>query len=198
MMFARVLTRVAEQDLLDLLRERVLDPIGMTVTDWTLEGEIGGIKIRNGCTGLQTDALNLARFGHLFLNQGRWNGRQLVPEEWVRKATRHQVSPHLPVADTDRRGSNGAGVYGFNWWVNGFRADGTRLMPDAPPLTFYAAGLNHNLCVGIIPEWEIVIVRMGVDGNPPDGHAAVLNSFLRRLGMAVSPLATGPALPSGN
>jgi hypothetical protein len=47
-------------------------------------------------------------------------------------------------------------VYGLNWWVNGLRADGTRLMPDAPAGTYYAA---------------------------------VLNAFLRRLGLAVSPLA---------
>lgn len=60
-------------------------------------------------------------------------------------------------------------------------------MPDAPSGTYFAAGLNHNLCV-VIPEWEMVVVRTGVDGNPPGGHAGVVNSFLRRLGAAVSPL----------
>jgi hypothetical protein len=83
--------------------------------------------------------------------------------------------------------SDGAGVYGYNWWVNGLRANHTRLLPDAPPGTFFASGLHHNLCI-VIPEWEMVIVRQGTDGNPPDGTHAVLNSFLRRLSMAVSPL----------
>jgi CubicO group peptidase (beta-lactamase class C family) len=187
MMFGRLLTRAAKRDLLDLLGERVFRQIGLSVADWTTEGEVDGLPIRNGCTGLQLNALNLARFGHLFLNEGRWAGRQIIASEWVHAATRAQVSSNLPVADTDRRDAVGSGVYGFNWWVNGRGADGTRLLPDAPPGTYYAAGLNHNLCV-VIPEWDMVIVRMGVDGNPPEGHAPVLNTFLRRLGMAVSPL----------
>jgi CubicO group peptidase (beta-lactamase class C family) len=187
MMFGRVLTRATPRDLLDLLRERIFDPIGLQVTGWTTEGEIDGVPIRNGCTGLQLDALNLARFGHLFLNQGRWDQRPLLPAAWVRDATRAQVPGLIPVAPTDRRSADGRGVYGFNWWTNGLRPDGTRLLPDAPAGTTYAAGLNHNLCV-VVPEWEMVIVRMGVDGNPPDGHASVLNAFLRRLGLAVSPL----------
>ena len=190
MMFGRLLTRAANRDLLELLRERVLDPIGLQVSAWTTEGDVNSVPVRNGCTGLQLNALNLARFGHLFLNHGRWGNRQILPAGWVRDATRPQVGSLLPVADTDRRATDGAGVYGFNWWINGSRADGNRLMPDAPPGTYYAAGLNHNICL-VIPEWEMVIVRMGVDGNPPDGHAAVLNAFLRRLGLAVSPLSSG-------
>jgi CubicO group peptidase (beta-lactamase class C family) len=196
MMFGRALTRVANRDLLELLRERVFEPIGLRVVDWTAEGDVNGMTIRNGCTGLQLDALNLARFGHLFLNEGRWNNRQVLPADWIHQATRPQVAAQLPVADTDRRGTDGSGVYGFNWWVNGLRADGTRWMPDAPSGTYVAIGHNHNLCI-VIPEWEMVIVRLGIDGNPPDGNAAVLNSFLRRLGMAVSPLARqiGPMDP---
>ncbi|MBX3744734.1 MAG: hypothetical protein KF833_05445 [Verrucomicrobiae bacterium] len=57
-----------------------------------------------------------------------------------------------------------------------------------PPGTDYASGLNHNLCI-IIPEWEMVIVRMGVDGNAPPG---TLDAFLRRLTLAVSPLPADP------
>jgi hypothetical protein len=125
MMFGRLLTRAANRDLLDLLRERVFNPIGLQLSGWSTEGEVDGLTIRNGCTGLHLDALNLARFGHLFLNDGRWGNRQLLPADWVRDATRPQVSPQLPIANTDRRGIDGAGVYGFNWWVNG-------LAPMAP------------------------------------------------------------------
>ena len=96
MMFGRVLTRAAGADLLEYLGRRVFEPIGMRVRGWDLEGEVDGIPIRNGCTGIRVDALNLARFGHLFLNEGRWAGRQLVPAEWVRAATRPQVPADLP------------------------------------------------------------------------------------------------------
>lgn len=141
------------------------------------------------------NALALARFGHLFLNEGRWNRRQIIPAEWVRAATQPQVPARTPIADTDRRTIDGAGVYGFNWWTNGIRADGKRAMPDAPAGTYYyAAGLNHNVCV-IIPEWEMVVVRCGTDGNPPAGHAGALNVFLRQLAPAISPLAAHEKQP---
>jgi hypothetical protein len=63
-------------------------------------------------------------------------------------------------------------------------------MPDAPAGSFYAAGLGHNILL-VVPEWEMVIVRLGEGRTPPDGHAATLNAFLRRLGMAVHPLDGG-------
>jgi CubicO group peptidase (beta-lactamase class C family) len=189
MMLGRMLSHAAQRDLLGLLKERVFDPIGLVARDWTVEGADRDWPQRNGCTGLTLDPLSLARFGHLYLNEGRWRDRQLIARDWVRQSTTVQVPNTVPVAETDRRDLDGSGVYGFNWWINGTRADGSRLLPDAPARSFYAVGLNHNLCV-VIPEWEMVIVRMGQDGKPPEGHAAVLNTFLRKLSLAVSPLAT--------
>ena len=61
-----------------------------------------------------------------------------------------------------------------------------RWMPDAPDGAYFAVGLNHNICL-VIPEWDMVVVRIGTDHNPPDGHAATLNRILGRLGEAVSP-----------
>jgi CubicO group peptidase (beta-lactamase class C family) len=109
-----------------------------------------------------------------------------VPEPWVREATRPQVPASVPVADTDRKRSDGAGVYGFNWWTNGVRPDGRRLLPHAPEGTFLAVGLHHNVLI-VIPEWEMVVVRLGEDEVRGDTWA-VLDDFLRRLAMAVSPL----------
>ncbi len=53
---------------------------------------------------------NLARWGWLFLNHGKWEGKQLISEDWVREATSVQVPANLPVADTDRKNINGAGM----------------------------------------------------------------------------------------
>jgi CubicO group peptidase (beta-lactamase class C family) len=116
MMLGRVLTQIAGRDLLALLDERVLGPIGARVAHWTAEGEVEGLPIRNGCTGIAIDARSLARVGHLFLNGGRWRGRQVLPAVWAHEAIRPQVSAELPLADadTDRRSTDGRGVYGSN------------------------------------------------------------------------------------
>ncbi|HBE70898.1 MAG TPA: hypothetical protein DDW52_22360 [Planctomycetaceae bacterium] len=172
-MFGRTLTRIAGQNLRHYLEEKVFEPCGMGKVQWDTEGEIDGHKICYGATGVKINARQLAKFGHLYLNEGRWADRQVLPSKWVRQATRVQVPESIPVADTDRSNVKGAGAYGYNWWVNG----GLTPLPHAPPRTYYASGLNHNVCV-VVPEWNLVVVRMGVDGNPEFGKNNVYNEFL--------------------
>ena len=176
MTLGRLLTRVARQNLRDYLNERVFQPIGMGEVEWLHEGEIDGIPICNGCTNVKLNANQLARFGHLYLNGGKWNGKQIIPADWVEQATKTQVSVELPVGKTDRVNVRGPGAYGFNWWTNG----GENRMPDAPPRTFYASGLHHNLLF-VIPEWDMVVVRMGTDGNPAMGKPQAWNGFFKKL-----------------
>ena len=180
MTLGRLLTRVGKRNLRDYLSERVFVPIEMGKVKWGTEGEIDGIPICNGCTNVQINARQFARFGHLYLNRGNWNGKQILPADWVDAATSVQVPIDVPVGDTDRSNVKGSGSYGFNWWING----GLTNLPDAPPKTYYASGLNHNVCV-VVPEWNMVIVRMGVDGNPAFGKHNVYNGFLKKLGEAV-------------
>ena len=179
MTLGRLLTKVGRREMNEYLRERVFEPIQMGSVEWSHEGEVDGIPICNGCTNVKLNARQLARFGLLFLNEGNWSGKQLISAEWVRQATRNQVDPFLPVADTDRSNVRGPGAYGFNWWTNG----GENRMPAAPPRTYYASGLNHNLLF-VIPEWDMVVVRMGVDGNPPMGKPQAWNGFFARLSEA--------------
>jgi CubicO group peptidase (beta-lactamase class C family) len=183
MMFGRVLTRLAREDLLRVLERRVLAPIGARAAGWAAEGMVDGVPIRNGCTGLEMDASNLARFGLLLLNEGRWRNRQVIPRSWVREATRAQVPATAVPADTDRR-AEGRGRYGYNWWVNGVGPDGSRTWPHAPPRTFAAIGLHHNVCI-VVPEWQMVIVRLGEDRSPEGGHHVAIDDLFRALRTAV-------------
>ncbi|GAB5405686.1 MAG: serine hydrolase [Aureliella sp.] len=180
MTLGRALTRIGGRELREYLQQRVFDPIGMGKVKWLHEGEIDGIPINNGCTNVHVNAQQLARFGHLFLNRGTWGGKQIVPAKWIDQATRTQVPADLPVGDTDRANVLGPGAYGYNWWTNG----GKNAMPDAPPRTYYASGLNHNLLF-VVPEWDMVVVRMGVDGNPPIGKPQAWNGFFKLMSEAL-------------
>ncbi len=182
MTLGRMLTRIAKQKLVDYLDQRVFKPTGMGEVEWGTEGEVDGIPICNGCTSVQLNARQLARFGHLYLNRGQWDGQQIIPADWVRAATQNQVSVLLPIGETDRSNVRGSGAYGFNWWTNG----GENRMSAAPPQTYYASGLNHNLLF-VVPEWNMVVVRMGVDGNPPMGKPQVWNHFFEKLSQAFVP-----------
>lgn len=182
MTFGKVLTKILNEPMKDFLQRELTDKINMGNWDWYPEQEVDGIPINNGCTNVTLTALQLARFGHLYLNRGNWNGKQLLSKSWCEAATSSQVEATIPVFKGDRANVKGSGSYGFNWWVNS--ADGLSKMPDAPLGTAYMSGLNHNICC-IIPEWNMVIIRMGDDKNPPEGKHVVWNEFLMRMGEAI-------------
>lgn len=163
--FGHVLTRAAGQPLDRLFKSRIAGPIGMTRWRWT-ENDTPTGRVLSWQGGIWTSSRELARFGHLFLKRGNWNGRQLIDASWVDQATTVQVPATIP-NDTPPR-SRGAGVYGYNWWVNGVKPDGQRLWPGAPPRTYYANGLHNNVCI-VVPEWTLVLAR--TNGGRKDGSA---------------------------
>ncbi len=161
MMFGRVLTRVCGQSLTDYLQSKILTPMGID-SSWSWNekrGVLNQIPIDNGSCYISMSAEQLARFGYLFLNNGKWGEKQLVSNEWVEQATRNQVPATIPLMET-KRIIDGRGEYGFNWWINGFSKDGQKSLPNAPDRTYYASGANNNQCF-VVPEWKMVIVRLG-------------------------------------
>ena len=182
--FALALTKIAGEPVEELFQRRVAGPIGMKDWDWGDYATVDGIVVNggsgNGNKHVFITAREMARFGLLFLNRGNWNGRQLVPASWVAEATRLQVPAAMPWAHPES-GIDGRGCYGFNWWVNGIKPDGARKLPAAPEGMFWASGFNNNKCF-VVPEWDMVVVRLGLDGNVGDG---AWNGFFALLAEAV-------------
>lgn len=183
-----ILTHIAREPLAELFRRRIAEPIGMNSSNWHWGnlGAVDGITVNGGSGNnggvMKISARELARLGLLYLNRGNWNGRQLLSESWIDTATRIQVAADVPHGFPERN-SEGPGEYGFNWWVNGIKPDGKRKFPAAPPRTYCGAGHNNNYCF-IIPEWNMVIVRLGLDGSAGD---RVWNAFLAKVGESLLP-----------
>jgi len=178
--YGYVLTRIAGEPLYDLLKRRILDPIGISSTDWQMEATV---NVPNWTGGLVISAADLARFGHLFLNRGNWAGQQLIDAAWVRAATCVQVPPSIPNAlpGSTRKGS---GCYGYHWWPNGITPEGQRRWPDAPASTYARSGYNNN-DLFILPAWNMVIVRLGLDEQEDPFTLAEQNTFLKLVGAAL-------------
>lgn len=180
--FAHVLTRIAGEPLAELFRRRVAEPIGMREWRWETLEPVDGLAVVGGAgnmsKGVHVSARDLARLGLLFLNGGGWRGRRIVSEEWVRLATTPQVPATLPAHDP---ATEGPGLYGLNWWANGLRRDGSRFWPEAPEATFHASGFNNNRLIAV-PEWDLLVVRLGMDGSVDDAH---YGRFLGMLGSAL-------------
>ena len=194
--FGLVLTCIAEESLEALFKRRIADPIGMNIRAWRWGrlGTVDGLAVNGGSGNSNChvfiSARELARFGLLFLERGNWNGKQLIAAEWVDLATRVHVPADHPWA-RELSPFDGRGVYGLNWWVNGRGADGKRKWPGAPASTYAASGYNNN-DLFVIPDWRMVVVRLGLDQGDRKITDAVYGEFLRRVGAALRRPTSGP------
>ena len=187
--FANVLTRIADEPIENLLKKRIAEPIGMDRAkwDWGDFGQIDGIVVNGGSGNsnkhIRISARELARFGHLFLNRGKWKNIQLISASWVDMATKAHVPASMPLEPLS--GADGRGVYGYNWWANGIKPNGKRNWPGAPPDTYAASGYNNN-DMFIIPEWKMVIVRLGLDQSEFGISGAIYSTFLEKVAQAIT------------
>jgi CubicO group peptidase (beta-lactamase class C family) len=153
-----------------VLKENVLDPIGASSlwrwfgyeTSWIVLDGLPVQSVTGGGHwggGMFINAYDMARFGYLTLNRGRWKERQLVSEQWLEWAT----TP-TPV-QTD---------YGFmNFYVNRDR----RFKPSAPASAFAHQGNGTNF-VYVDPENDLVAVLRWIDRPQIDGFVKLLLAAL--------------------
>jgi len=159
-----------------LIREKVAEPIGADFA-YSLDNPPYGDRLGRGArlevfgyySSIHTTALDLARLGWLWCAGGRWGGRQVIPESWMRETTvtAPDILAHCPREQW---------CYGHGFWTN----DRGVLWPDLPRTGFTAAGAGgHYLTV--FPDHELVVVQ-----NPgpyhKDRNAAHANpDFLSRI-----------------
>ena len=118
-MLAALLERLSGQSLLEYLRPRLLNPLGITGAIWDTNDE--GTAL--GGWGLNLPLEGLARLGQLYLQEGVWEGGQILSSSWVREATAAQV----PNGESESS-SDWAQGYGYQFWRcqhGAYRADGS-------------------------------------------------------------------------
>lgn len=127
-------------------QRRVWTPLGMEHRGvWTIDREGDGLEKTWCC--LAASARDFAKFGRLFLNQGRWNGEQIVPAEWVAEsAGRKQIPDSAWPAEYRAAGWRG---YGYQWWLAS-EQDGD----------YFALGKDGQFLY-VNPRHSVIIVRLG-------------------------------------
>ncbi|HKK73638.1 MAG TPA: serine hydrolase [Saprospiraceae bacterium] len=149
-LLAYSLLQVWRQPLPQILKEKVMDPIGASTTwrwfgyensfvnvDGHMMQSVSGGGHSGG--GLFINTEDHARFGLLFLNDGKWKDQNIISSEWIKEAT---ISSEAAVS------------YGYMWWLN---REGGRYWEGVPETVFYAAGFGGNYIV-VDPEHDLVIV----------------------------------------
>ena len=179
---AECITLQYRRDLEELMFDRVFTPLGITRDDlrWRKnqyrEHEIDGIPRREFGAGIHANVEALARLGYLYLNNGRWQNDQILPQAFVALVSRPMKSVIGRPEWSDTHG-NASEHYSLLWWNNG---DGA--VADVPRDAYWAWGLYDSLIV-VIPSLDLVVVRGGERGRslPREegaSHYDVLQPFL--------------------
>lgn len=165
-LLSAVIQRVTGQTLLDYLQPRLFEPLHIEYLNWEWSPE----GITCGGWGLYLQAESMAKFGQLLLNKGEWNGRQLIPSDWVDE----MMYSHVKRQDGDD--------YCFQMWKsphpNTSRADGAFgqfiiVMPDEEAVLVVTQCFNGNgsakemewLFDSLLPSFDNSVMKAGKDSR---------------------------------
>ena len=149
------LLQIYRESLPKVLKKTIMDPIGAS-DSWRWYGyenswvNIDGLMIQSvsggghSGGGIFINSEDHARFGLLYLNKGKWNGKRIISEEWIKKSiTPSKTNPE----------------YGYMWWINSELGKDyqTTDWKNVPTNIFYGSGFGGNEVI-IIPDENMVIV----------------------------------------
>jgi CubicO group peptidase (beta-lactamase class C family) len=193
-MLSAIVQKVTGQTTLEYLRPRLFEPLGFKDPHWLSSSE--GINF--GGYGLSLRTEEIARFGQLLLQKGQWQGKQLVPAEWIEAASARQVSNGSnPKSDWDQG-------YGYQFWRcrhGAFRGDGAFgqycvVMPEQDAVLVITSGIKdmqHPLDL----VWEKLLPAMKAEALPANEEAAAkLKERLKSLSLTLSQLPSQAAFGS--
>lgn len=151
-MLSKLISKTTNCCLNDYLRPRVFEPLGIHNVQW--EQDVHGINF--GCSGLHLSAHELSRFGQLLLDRGTWQGKSLIPGDYILAATSKQID----TADFDEyfATADHRSGYGYQVWMNSY------------PGSYRLDGLYGQYVV-VIPEKKAVITYVS---NEPTKMTTIL------------------------
>ncbi len=195
-MCSAIVTKVTGQKVVDYLKPRLFDPLGITDYDW----ETGPTGNSSGGWGLRVRTADLAKLGLLMLQKGQWNGKQILAKEWVEEATAAHIQQAPDAAQEVRDKSDWMQGYGYQFWRcrNGYyRGDGAFgqyiiVMPDKDAVI--AINSETEDMQGILNlVWQHLLPAMGEGKLTANDTTAALQSKLKALSLPVP--AKGVASP---
>ena len=139
-----IFERQTKNSLFREFKTRIAEPIQME--DFTLDDTtyVTGADSVYAAYPFRLTARDMARFGLLFLRQGTWRGRQVIPRDWVREST------------TSYSDAGASGGYGYLWWI---AVDGRHLPGVTLPQGTYSARGAGGHYILVIPRDDLVIVH---------------------------------------
>jgi CubicO group peptidase (beta-lactamase class C family) len=139
-MLSAIIQKITGQTLMEYLKPRLFDPLSIDGATW----ETCPRGINTGGFGLKIKTEDIAKFGQLYLQKGMWEGKCILPPEWIEKATTEQIS------NGAKDNSDWTQGYGFQFW---------RCRHEA----YRGDGAFGQYCI-VLPRYDAVVaITSGVD-----------------------------------
>jgi CubicO group peptidase (beta-lactamase class C family) len=194
-MLSAAVQKATGRTVLDYLKPRLFEPLGIEKPTW--EASPQGISA--GGYGLSVRTEDIAKFGQLYLQKGKWNGKQLVPEAWVEAATARQTSNGSnPRSDWDQG-------YGYQFWRcrhGAYRGDGAFgqycvVFPEQDAVIAITAGVRDMQAV-LNLVWDKLLPALKPSPLPADDAARTrLERTLKGLALRLPEGSGTPAKVAG-
>ncbi len=147
-MLSAIVQQVTGQTLFEYLKPRIFDPLTIRGIDWDMNPQ--GINL--GMIGLRLRTEDMARFGELLIANGKWKGKQLIPEQWVKEATSFKIESGDPSNKMPKDSNDWAQGYCYQMWRgrnNTVRLDGMAgqfviLIPDKDAIVVLTANARNT------------------------------------------------------
>lgn len=156
-MLCAILHRATGMSVIDYLTPRLFEPLGIDIPFW--ETDRNGVEA--GGWGLYITTEDLAKFADCYLHSGKYRGRQVIPEAWVKEATVNQLGDvHQPGEDAD----SNAG-YGYCFWMNG-----------SVPNSYRADGMFSQFAINL-PDYDASIITTAAVPSEPQARETIWKFF---------------------
>jgi CubicO group peptidase (beta-lactamase class C family) len=191
-MLSAIVQKATGMTVLDYLRPRLFEPLGIEHPTWDTSPQ----GITAGGYGLSIRTEDIARFGQLYLQKGKWQGKQLVPEAWVEAATTRQTSNGSnPKSDWDQG-------YGYQFWRcrhGAYRGDGAFgqyciVLPEQDAVIAITSGVRDMQAVLNLIWDKLLPALQSTPLAPDEASTKKLDQRLKDLSLR-PPVASASPLP---
>ncbi|MDR2148401.1 MAG: beta-lactamase family protein [Tannerella sp.] len=188
-MLSAIVQKVTGERVLDYLRPRLFEPLAIRDIDWEISPE----GINTGGWGLRVHTEDMAKLGLLYLQKGKWNGKQLLPESWIEEATTAKIVQKPDISPEEREKDDWAQGYCYQIWRcrnNAFRADGAFgqfivVMPDRDAVIAIQAN-ESNMQKELSLVWDYLLPAMQ-DNDLPENKASETALKQKLASLAIAP-----------
>lgn len=139
-----ILKNATGMDMEEFASKYLFQPLGIDSATWW--------RYPNGrletASSLSLTPRDMLKFGVLYLNSGNWNGKQIIPEDWVEKSStvyRNNRDINLPIEDS------GMNAYGYTWWISELNHNGQKIK-------MYRANGWGGQVIMVFPTLDMVVV----------------------------------------